>query len=88
MSLVQLNLLKTFPFFHKSKSDSDSKMNNSTEAIGENVEEEARMEHLKTLIAVVPIVVNITFIIIISSRAAPNWRGPAPVIVSCNSAPS
>ena len=60
--MVQLHLLKTFPFF---KSDSDSKMNNSTDAIGENVEEEARMEHLKTLIAVVPIVVNINIIIII-----------------------
>ena len=65
MSLVQLNLLKTFLFFHKSKSDSDSKMNNSTDAIGENVEEEARMEHLKTLIAVVPIVVNINITITI-----------------------
>ena len=74
-------------------------MNNSTEAIGENVEEEALMEHLKTLIAVVPIVVNITFIIIISYSITSiilylsvNGRRRTgeflPVIVSCKSAPS
>ena len=60
-----IKYIENISFFHKSKSDSDSKMNNSTDAIGENVEEEARMEHLKTLIAVVPIVVNINIIIII-----------------------
>ena len=57
--------IENISFFHKPRSDSDSKMNNSTEAIGENVEEEARMEHLKTLIAVVPIVVNINIFITI-----------------------
>ena len=74
-------------------------MNNSTEGIGENVEEEALMEHLKTLIAVVPIVVNITFIIIISYSITSiilylsvdgrlRTGEFLPVIVSCKSAPS
>ena len=48
-------------------------MNNSTLGAsgeaggGESQEDEARMKHLKTLIAVVPIVVNITFVIISTS---------------------
>ena len=48
-------------------------MNNSTlgtsgeAAGGESQEDEARMKHLKTLIAVVPIVVNITIVIISTS---------------------